>query len=162
MFVHGIGEFHDDVDSIPDETLLYRRVDWDKIGGREKSPIGVPASINGNCFRDYPEPRARDMGLPGACMSVGAGNLMDQHGKQPRVMLAEYDGYGLALVRAGDLRKLQRADGTPCPQGVMLCPTPDEPWHSVVFDVANQPRPNPVCKQIARAASWEIPLIRTE
>jgi hypothetical protein len=160
MFVHDVEAFHDDVDAIPDETLLYRRVDWDKIGGREKAQVGVPATINGNCFRDYPDAKAREKGLPGPCMSVGAGNVIEQRTKKPSVMLDGYEGYGLALVRAGDLRNLRKADGTPCPQGVMWCPTDDEPWHSVIFDIEIRPRVSSVCKKIAQAASWEIPLIR--
>jgi hypothetical protein len=62
--------FEDDAERIPDSAILYRRVDWDKIGGRDKYPPGATGTLNGNCFTDYPEWRALEMGLPGPCMSV--------------------------------------------------------------------------------------------
>jgi hypothetical protein len=157
-----IEEFRDEVETIPDEVLLFRRVDWDKIGGRSAAPSGVPAKLNGNCFTDYPEARAREKGLPGPCMSVGVASVLDQYRFGPDKLLEEFDECGIAVVRAGDLRQLKRVDGTPCPQGIMLNPTEKEPWHGVVFDVNRRPRRKAICKAIAQIASWAIPLVKIE
>jgi hypothetical protein len=151
--------FEDDAERIPDSAILYRRVDWDKIGGRDKYPPGATGTLNGNCFTDYPEWRALEMGLPGPCMSVGVAPILTGHGHGPEKMLEDWEGYGLAWIRAGDLRMLERADKSPCPQGIMLFPTADEPWHGVVFDHAERPRKGAVCKAIARVAGWEIALV---
>lgn len=154
-----IEEFYDDVDSVPDDVMIYRRVDWDKVGGKDRTPKGREATINGNCFTDYPDAKARQLGLPGACMSVGIGPVIEAYGYTPVVMLENYGGYGLAWLRVGDLRRLTRLNGEPCPQGIMPCPTEREPWHGVVFDKARRPRQKPVCKAIASVAEWHIALI---
>lgn len=150
-------EFVDDVEGVPDDAVLYRRVDWDKVGGRDRCLPGAQASLTANCFRDYPDDRAVAMGYPGPCMSVAAGNLLPAEG--PSVLLAGYPAYGLAAVTAGALRQLTRASGDPCPQGVMLAPTASEPWHAVVFDLTTDKRSDGVCKAIAAAARWELPLM---
>ena len=152
--------FVDDQDGIPDDTVLYRRVSWDRIGGRQSCPSGEQARLSGNCFRDYPEDKAREMGYPGPCMSVGAETIFRQLGVDPRVMISGYEGYGLAAVTAGDLRGLIRSSGAACPQGVMLRGTVEEPWHAVVFDLGGSgKRPAAVCDAISRQAYWVIPLV---
>jgi len=120
---------------------------------------GLQATINGNCFTDYPIAKAQQLGLPDACMSVGIGSVIEAHGCTPDVMLQNYGGYGLARVRVGDLRRLTRLNGEPCPQGIMPYPTEREPWHGVVFDKARRPRQKPACKAIASVAEWYIALI---
>jgi hypothetical protein len=152
-------EFYDEVETIPDETVLYRRVDWNKIGGMERSPKGVEAGLNDNCFTDWSEVNARQVGMPGPCMSVGLSTILELHGKTPAAMIEDRPGDGVARMTAGALRALKRADGSPCPQGIMLCPTEREPWHGVVFDLTSRPRGGAVRKAVARIAMWEIPLI---
>lgn len=153
-----IAAFRDDLEAVPDDALLYRRVDWDKVGGRQRTAPGEIPDLNANCFTDYPEARARELGYPGPCMSVGVSVVLAVKGYSPEDLLKGYEGYGLARVTAGDLRRLQRLDGTPCPQGIMLVPTEVEPWHGVVFDQVRRPRQKPVSKAIARVGAWEIPL----
>jgi hypothetical protein len=151
-------QFVDDVDGVPDDTILYRRVAWDKIGGRARSAKGVPARLNSNCFTDWSEEKARSVGLPGPCMSIGVSIVLDRLGI-PSEDLLEDPEQGLAYMTAGQVRHLVKGDGTPCPQGVMLCPTEREPWHGVVFDVNIRPRTDAVRKSVARVAAWSIPLI---
>jgi hypothetical protein len=154
-----IEAFEDDLTRIPNEAILYRRVDWDKIGGRDSCPAGHAGQLNGNSFRDYQRDKALSMGYPGPCMSVGVSTVLESYGYDPTKLLEGFDDYGLARIAAGDLRKLTRINGDPCPQGIMLAATEDEPWHGVVFDLAEQPRIKPVCKAISQIATWEIPLI---
>lgn len=149
--------FVDDRNGVPDDALLYRRVSWGSIGGR--CPPGQLAELSGNCFRDYPDAQARALGYPGPCMSVGVGTVLQARGLQPEAMLVGHAGYGLAVVRAGDLRRLCRFDGTACEQGVMLSPTDEEPWHGVVFDKSGSARSKAVAVAVQRKAEWHVPLI---
>ncbi|MDX8036574.1 hypothetical protein SK803_40815 [Lentzea sp. BCCO 10_0856] len=148
----------DNREVVPDEAILYRRVDWDKIGGKKGCAQGEEAEINGNCFSDYPEAKAIELGYPGACMSVGLGLVLLQKDKKPVDLLDGFDGYGLIRVKAGDLRNLRKLDGSPCPQGIKFSPTGAEPWHCVVFDLSGK-RTSAAKKAIAKVASWEVPLI---
>lgn len=76
--------------------------------------------------------------------------ILEEHGFDHSKMLEGFEDYGLARVRAGDLRILRRLDGIPCPQGIMLAPTAREPWHAVVFDrSAHGARSKSVKKRIA-------------
>lgn len=155
-----VTEFRDDINGVPNDVILFRRVDWDKLGGKARVPVGDTPALGGNAFTDQPELKAREYGLPGPCMSIGVGHVLERLGYSPDELLKNFDGYGLAQVRAGDLRSLTRADGTPCPQGIMLVPTEAEPWHGVVFDLNQRPRKGAALKAVARASSWTIPLIR--
>ncbi len=142
----------DDKQGIPDDLILYRRVDWDRIGGRPKCPPGEVARLSGNAFTDYKEDVARELGYEGPCMSVALGRVLEAFGFPSSKVIEEYEGYGLARVRVGDLRQLTRFDGSPCPQGVMASPTEKEPWHCVVFDYEAGQRKRAVCSAIVRVA----------
>lgn len=153
--------FVDDPIQIPDDALLLRRVDWDKAGGKTRVPVGERAKMTGNFFTDYPEGKALELGYPGACMSVGLLHEIERRGLDAaRAMLQGFEGYGLVAVRAGALRSLVRANGDPCPQGIMPAPTAQEPWHAVVFDLERRPRQKPATKRIAEVAEWVVPLVR--
>lgn len=143
----------DDRESIPDDAYVYRRLSWKHVGNRNGYEPGDCARFTSNCFRDYPTDKAKALGYPRACMSVCYAGLVSAERA-----LRDYDGYGLARIKAGDLRDLKRLDGTPCPQGIRLAATDDEPWHAVVFDLTNEFRKDPVCRLIAHIAQWEIPL----
>jgi hypothetical protein len=155
-------ELRDDPITVPDNAILYRRVVWSKIGGREKCPPGDVARLNGNCFTDWPEEEAAKAGFAGPCMSVGVSTVLESLGYEPDRLLDGYPGCGLACVVAGVLRNLTRADGSPCPQGVMLAPTEREPWHGVVFDLSGGRRSGAARNAIAQTAKWSIPLINDE
>ncbi len=157
----GAVAFVDDPEAVPDEAFLYRRVDWDRIGGRAACPPGEVARLSGNAFSDYPDEVARSMGYPGPCMSVGLGPLLLAAGVGPEQLIEHHEGYGVARIRVGELRRLARAAGDPCPQGVMAWPTPTEPWHCVVFALAGGARKKAVRTAIAKIAEWEIPLVNT-
>lgn len=152
-------DFRDDRE-IGDEILVYRRADWDKIGGRARATAGVEARISGNFFSDYPEHKARELGYAGPCMSIGLGSVLSELGLPPDVMLELHHGlHGLTVTRVGELRQLKRGTGEPCPQGIMASPTEAEPWHGVVFDLTCRPRKDPVRKAIARVSTWHVPLV---
>ena len=156
-----LDSFRDDLALVPDEVLVYRRVAWDRIGGRENCAIGKTANLNANCFSDYPEDRAQEMGYPGRCMSVGVGTVLKENGFGPEKMLEDFPDQGLAVILASDLRKLERPNGDPCPQGLMLAPTSEEPWHGIVFDRTIGFKNKPTQKAILRISRWAVPLVRT-
>lgn len=72
-------------------------------------------------------------------------------------MLEKYPTMGLVVVVAGALRNLAKGDG-PCPQGIMLAPTDEEPWHAVVFDLASAKRSGGAQKAIVKLAEVIVPL----
>lgn len=148
-----------DSSSIDDDAVVYRRVDWDKVGGRERATIGASPRLNGNCFTDFPEARATAVGYPGPCMSVGLSTILADLRLTPEAMLIGFDGYGLASIRVGDLRQLKKGNGDPGPQGIMMSPTTTEPWHCVVFDLQERPRKEGCKKAIAKVAEWNVPLV---
>lgn len=150
----------DDPEAIPNDVIVYRRVSWEKLGGRDACPRGDTAKLSGNAFTDYPAEKALEMGFPGPCMSVDVSTVLSARGLTPDHVLRDLSGFGLAGVRAGDLRDLRRKNGDPCPQGIMPAPTPAEPWHAVVFGAGlMKKRSGGENRAIADVAFWVLPLV---
>ena len=145
----------DDLVGVPDDTVLYRRTDWGKIGGRPAEPDIESFDVTKNFFTDAPQSLADRYELERVCMSVGVSSVL---GAEPERMLAKWPGFGLVSMTAGELRGLKKGDGTPVPQGVMLFPTEDEPWHAVVFTLTGVKRDPSTCKAIAAIARVVVPL----
>ena len=150
----------DDRDAIPDDEVLFRRVSWQGIGGRERVPEGETARLTGNAFNDYSTEAAANRGYPGPCMSVAVRSILLANDEGPQTELEGHPDAGIAWIRAGDLRALTRRSGEPCPQGIMLAPEAGRPWHAVVFDLSGTRRGNPVKDAVSGVAQWEIPLVR--
>jgi hypothetical protein len=148
-------ELLDDPQGVPDNVVLYRRTTWDKIGGRPQSDGTESYKVSPNFFTDAPPSEAARYGLARVCMSVGVSTVVGDH---PEQMLEAYPTMGLVSIRAGALRSLRKGDGTPCPQGIMLYPTEEEPWHAVVFDLTEDKRSGGAAKAIARLAAVVVPL----
>ncbi len=146
----------DDRVSVPDDTVLYRRTSWDKIGGRRGEPGTAYTGITENFFTDAPAHEAARFGFDGLCMSVGVSLVL---GASPERMLADFPEMGLVSVTAGALRSLCKCDGKECPQGIMLYPTAAEPWHAVVFDLSEDKRSRGACKAIMKLSQMVVPLI---
>lgn len=139
-----------DQEDIPDDELLYRRIpppwiDWNSLDASGRPRIRRAA------FQDYPAEKAREMGMPGPCMSVGLASILNAHDRQPTQLLEGWGAnYGIASLRAGDARQLE--------QGVMRWPTEDEPWHGVVFTKIGSKKTGGTQNALAQAASWvEVP-----
>src|SRR5487761_177666 len=154
-----VDTFADDLAAGSGDAIVYRRIAWDRIGGRERCPVGCVAKLRPNAFSDYPEDSAREQGFPGRCMSMGVGAVLERLGFPPEKMLERYPDEGLACVLAADLRKLTKGDDTPCPQGLMLAATDDEPWHGIVFDLTVGYKTEAAKAAIARICRWVVPLI---
>jgi len=143
-----VESFDDQSDAIPDDVLLYRRIPPVGIDWTKRNMAGEPR-LSGGGFQDYSAAKAADYGLPGPAMSVGLQSVLVQYGKEPGVMLDGFpDTYGLAGVRAGEVRALN--------QGVMANPTEKEPWHAVVYSKDGKRRSPSVQTKIAQVARWVL------
>ena len=89
-------------------------------------------------------------------MSVGVSLVL---GTDPERMLADFPEMGLVSATARALRSLCKGDGKERPQGIMLFPTTDEPWHAVVIDLTDEKRSGAACKAIAKIAQVVVPSI---
>jgi len=151
------GGFVDDVVAVPDDAVVFRRVFPDFVDWSVVDDAGRPR-LTGGAFQDYSESVARERyGLPGACMSVGVAAILSASHEAPEKMLEGYSSeYGLARLRAGDLRTLSKADESSAAQGVMLNATDAEPWHAVVFSKVSTKKNKTIQAAIAAVAVWEI------
>lgn len=152
--------------AVDGEAVLYRRAVWSQIGGRDKVAAGEVAPISKNFFSDRSASVAQEYGLAGPCMSIGLASKLDEMGLDVSAMLRSellggFDAseFGVLAFKAADLRQLQRGDKEPRPQGIMLAPMPNEPWHGVVFDLTDQERATATRRAMAKIAYWAIPLI---
>ena len=123
--------FEDD-ESIDDDSFLLRR-----ISPAHLNPSYVDAEgrrrLTSQCFQDYSADAAKNLGLPGPCMSVGLEAILRGRSHEPQEMLREYPQHGLAELRTRDARRLTGPNGADWAQGIMANPTGSEPWHAVVF-----------------------------
>jgi hypothetical protein len=127
------GSFHDDVELITDDDVLFRRivskfVQWGRVTGNNKPDVPSQG------FQDYPERVAQEkFNLPGACMSVSVERILADHGYDASKLIEDYPGYGVAATTAGAMRALEGSPDTNWAQGVMLNSIDAEPWHAVVY-----------------------------
>lgn len=136
-----------DQDDISDDELLYRRIPPQWIDWETLDDEGRPRMMRA-AFQDYKTEKAREMGLPGPCMSIGLHSILIAHRGEPLDLLERWGmHYGIASLPAGAVR----ANGD---QGVMRWPTPEEPWHGVVFTKVGSKRTGGMENTLARAASW--------
>lgn len=107
-------------------------------------------------FQDYTAAKAAEYGLAGPCMSVGSAAIL----KDPSRMLDRFDATkdGVAWFLAGEVRGLKNAAGEDIGQGVMLDPTPEEEWHSVVFALGGRKKSGAMKSALSELAGkrWAI------
>jgi hypothetical protein len=150
--------FQDDLDLIPDDAVIYRRLSWHHLGGIERHR-GLPeAKLSDNGFRDYTGEKARAYGFPGDCFSVCIASMIP-----PATPLREIAGeFGLARSTAGAIRRVVNGDGHPFPLWIMHAPTDEEPWHGVVSHPHTPTKPKSIDKALVRLFAWEIALVAPE
>jgi hypothetical protein len=136
----------DQIATIPDDALLYRRtiprfVDWSDLDA-----TGAPRLTSG-CFQYLGDDEARKRGYPGPAMSIGLGTVLAQLGESPMKMLEGFEPtYGLAILRAGAVREKR--------QGIFARPTEQEPWHGVVFCKDDSLKRKTIHAMLAEIAAW--------
>jgi len=136
----------DQIAAIPDDALLYRRaiprfIDWSVL-----DETGAPRLTSG-CFQYLSEEEARKRGYSGPAMSIGLGPVLADLGHSPMEMLEGFEPtYGLAVLRAGAVREKH--------QGIFARPTPQEPWHGVIFCSDDSIKRKTLHSMLAEIAKW--------
>jgi hypothetical protein len=137
--------FRDDPE-ILDDDVLYRRIsdmwiDWSTLDDLDRPRIRRAA------FQDFSKAEANRRGLPRACMSVAVRSVLSEHGQDPIDLLQGWgEAYGLASISVREVRARE--------QGAMMSPTPEEPWHGVVFSKVGPKRTGAMEKGLAGVAQW--------
>lgn len=124
--------------SIPDSEPLYRRIPprW-----FDPQPDGTVRIASG----------AFDDDGDGDPMSVYIGSKLQEHGLEVADTLHDHDGFGLAVVSAGDLRK-ERQVVLHDPLNDESRPHPCDPAHGL----AAGPKGGKLRKRLRNAAEWAI------
>jgi hypothetical protein len=119
--------------TISDDARLWRRIPRWHFVFDENLRRWRPSSA---AFADSDE---------GGSMSVGLAGLVSEAGREAASVLSGLEGYGLAEITAGLVRR--------CGQSVVRDPLPEEPAHALV--VGNKTRA--VQRKLAREAIWVVP-----
>ncbi|MGN6610124.1 MAG: hypothetical protein ACTHMS_24340 [Jatrophihabitans sp.] len=127
---------------------------------RVVQPIYLPAdrSFQSNAFQDQSLEIAHKFGLAGRCASVISKPIWEAQGGTIDDILREFPP-GSAIADIGPtsgLRRLRTLGNPPAdvPQGVMLDPRLNAPWHAVMFDINGVTRGKGAMRAIAARASW--------
>lgn len=149
----------DDTAGISDGAILLRRIPPREIDWGRLNADGSP-HIRSGAFQDLGMDRARELGYPRRCMSVGLKQVLDQLGEAPSVLLkvltGPVEGWGVAALTVRAVRYLKAANGADIPQGVAAMPTTAEPWHAVVFSTTTPDKTPAMKKALAREARWIV------
>jgi hypothetical protein len=131
--------YNDDA-TIEEEELLYRRIklpDW--VRPNELDSDGRPR-IRSVAFQDFTEALAFKWGLA---------SVLAAHGRDASALIEHRVGYGVAGLRASDVRQFQ--------QGIQRHPTDNEPWHAIVFCLHRKSKNEPIKDRLAEKAVWILP-----
>ena len=123
--------YHDDA-SIGNDVRLFRRI----------HPQWIVRDDNLKCLR--PSSQAFNNSQDDTPMSVNREDILQQERREPATLLAGFNEWALAAIRAGTMREQG--------QGIASDPTPEEASHALVFGA----KPSNVRKRIARSAEWVI------
>jgi hypothetical protein len=146
-------DFFDDA-LITSSDVLYRAVspslidDWDSFTGRDSE---IPSRI----WQDQRAEVAASWGLR-PCASVAVARLLDEHNCDiHRWLEASFaPKYGVVAINACDVRQATSPSGQQVPQGLMLFPTMNEPWHAVVWRKRGPKRNKLEMKTLAAISRW--------
>jgi len=118
--------------AIANDSELWRRIhpNW-VVADRNRAVVRVSSAA----FDNSPD---------GSPTSVLLAETMRETGKTADEVIAEFDGYALASITAGQARE--------CEQGVARSPLLDEPAHACVFG----DKTKPLKRCLARATRWVI------
>jgi hypothetical protein len=125
------GNYTDDP-SVNDDVVLWRRVHPNHIIFDENLGRSRPTSA---AFADHPNRTPMSVVISSDAASIG---------RTPADVLSGFKGFALAGITAGFVRSQN--------QGVVRCPTPDEPAHGEVFGS----KPRSVMKALAKEAFWVV------
>jgi hypothetical protein len=147
-----ISPFVDQIDDIPDESILYRLIHPDWVDWGAQAATGGGPRLKRVAFQDYGKARAEQLGYAAPCLSVAVHQILVARGHEPAEILQLHglpETYGVAWFTAGAARALGAGK-----QGIMLRPEPNLPWHAVVFCMTREKKNDAIEKGLAEAAQW--------
>jgi hypothetical protein len=113
--------------------------------------------VQSNGFQDQSLDVANGFGLAGPCASVNIRRIWELESGEVGALLRDFpDGCGLLEVSVMAARRL-RSTGPPSsdiPQGLMLDPRPQRPWHAVLFSLAGGKRSKAAMRALVQASTW--------
>ncbi len=125
-----------------------KNVDW-------PSTASAIPEITSKFFQDYSEDEAARRGLPGRCASVAVERLVRPEDPTLEICLRSFTlCHGIVAFLASAVRDLKGLDGAELPQGLMMDPLPDEPWHAVMYTKRGGTRTKAEKKAVARVSHW--------
>lgn len=137
----------DDLVAIPDGDSVLRVI--------QPEFQSLDGAFQSNAFQDQSAIVAQSFGLAEPCASVSVRSLWEDAGGRVEDLVSAFpEGSGVAELRVADLRVLKTLGGEPVPQGVMLDPRPNQPWHAVMFSQHSRPRSKSVRRARAQLATW--------
>ncbi len=145
-----IREFIDEP-SLQSGEVLYRAVDPVYIDDWSSPIPDIPT----RAWQDQKQDVAAKWGL-GPCASVAVASLLIKHGSTVEAWLEKFfqSSYGVVKTTVGEVRAATSALGSPTPQGVMLHPTVDQPWHAVVWSKKGSKRSKGEMKALVTVSTW--------
>lgn len=153
-------EFLDDA-SIADSDVLYRAVPPVLIDGCS-SFSGRDDEIPSRTWQDQKEDEAAKWGLM-PCASVAVARLLIDHGCEMQSWLAKFfsSDHGVVETTAGEARQATSSTSQSVPQGVMLHPTDEQPWHAVIWSKRGVKRNKTEMKALVLTSRWvRLPILR--
>lgn len=146
-------EFIDEPSLLGDE-VLYRAVDPGYIDNWSSAPANLPG-IPSRAWQDQKEEVAAGWGLR-PCASVAVASLLTTHGSNVETWLEAFfrPSYGVIETTVGEMRSAKSMQGILVPQGVMLHPTDEQPWHAVVWSLKGSKRSKGEMKALVFASRW--------
>jgi len=146
-------DFIDDPE-VADDDVLLRAVSPELIDDTE-SFLGRDDEIPSRAWQDQKEDEAAKWGLR-PCASVAVARLLSDHECPVDMWLEKVFRltYGIIQTTAGDVRRAESPQGHAVPQGVMLYPTQDQPWHAVVWSRRGAKRNKTEMKGLLLRSHW--------
>lgn len=152
-------EFFDDP-VIADADVLYRAVPpslIDNRGSFSEQDDDIPS----RAWQDQKEEEAARWGLL-PCASVAVARILLGRDCDVESWLKNFfsSEYGVVETTAGEVRQSISPQGHPVPQGVMLHPTAEQPWHAVVWSKSGTKRTKAAMKALRLKSHWvRLPIL---
>ena len=144
--------FTDQVVEIPNNCRLYRLILPSWVDWNAQQLDGSGPRLKRVGFQDYSPKEALAHGYEAPCLSVALDSVLEAHGVDP-VTLPEVYGlpptYGVAWLSAESARSLAQG-----PQGIMLRPEANKPWHAIVFCLHQPKKSGGMERGLAASAHW--------
>lgn len=140
-----------DEPSLQASEVLFRAVDPNYVDDWAGPVPGIPS----RAWQDQKEDVAAQWELR-PCASVAVASLLIKHGSSIDAWLSRFfkTTYGVVETTVGQVRSATSSVGALVPQGVMLHPTSDQPWHGVVWTKQGPKRSKGEMRALVAVSTW--------